>query len=506
MTEIWKCLPKELGLSKYKVSDQGRVISIVSGKIADLKPGADGYVHILLVNDNNERFNTVVHRLVAYAFLDNPENKPTVDHINRDRSDNRLSNLRWASASEQQENISTRVQPSKSIIQLTLDGSFIRHWDSVVEAAKHYDVSVSSIYHAILGDKPHCCGFAWKYNEIEIELDNEIWKYVPITNVSEEIYVSNYGRVRRDNKVYYGNKSQSGYMRIHVYDGERYHTIGVHRLVCFAFHGPPLGDRVHVNHIDGIKDNNMENNLEWVTPQENNIHAINTGLRSPGKKKRVQQYDLDGNLIATYNSVKEAAEKVGCNRVNISEVCLGKRKQCGGFIWKHESQQEDIVDEQWRICQMTEISNGNIEVSSMGRIKQDGVLLIQYKNENDLFFVSIKLKTKIYDILVHYLVAITYHNASINDNIAHIDGSLNNNSSDNISVERSDSYNGIIQIRKRGRKFKVVVQMDLNNNIIRTFDGTMEVERQLGFDHSSISKACLGKIDQYKGFRWKYED
>ena len=59
----------------------------------------------------------------------------------------------------------------------------------------------------------------------------------------------------------------------HGVDHKRY----VHRLVCEAFHGPALGR--HTNHKDGAKRNNRPENLEWVTPLENNQHAIRTGFK-----------------------------------------------------------------------------------------------------------------------------------------------------------------------------------------------------------------------------------
>lgn len=54
-----------------------------------------------MTHNNGSRYIRLVHRLVAEAFIPNLDNKPTVDHINRDKTDNRVSNLRWATHSEQ---------------------------------------------------------------------------------------------------------------------------------------------------------------------------------------------------------------------------------------------------------------------------------------------------------------------------------------------------------------------------------------------------------------------
>ena len=94
MDEFWKSIP---GYEAYDVSNRGNVRR--NGRV--LKPNnKDGYHHINLCN-NNIKKTLKMHRLVALAFIPNPDNKPTVDHINHVRSDNRVENLRWATHSEQ---------------------------------------------------------------------------------------------------------------------------------------------------------------------------------------------------------------------------------------------------------------------------------------------------------------------------------------------------------------------------------------------------------------------
>ena len=95
--EIWKDIK---GYPGYQISNLGRVWS--SKRNRYMKPVANngGYLQIKLIAVNGKRKNELVHRLVALHFIDNPDNKPEVNHINHIRDDNRVSNLEWVSKSE----------------------------------------------------------------------------------------------------------------------------------------------------------------------------------------------------------------------------------------------------------------------------------------------------------------------------------------------------------------------------------------------------------------------
>lgn len=104
----------------------------------------------------------------------------------------------------------------------------------------------------------------------------------------------------------------------------------IHRLMAELFLCNP-DNKKQVNHIDGNKHNNDLSNLEWVTHQENAIHAVTKGLTPTVK---VSQYSKDGSFIASYSSIIEAERVTGVHNPNITKVLKGKRKSAGGFIWK----------------------------------------------------------------------------------------------------------------------------------------------------------------------------
>lgn len=105
--EIWKEINS---YEEYQVSNLGRIKSLKYGKekILSLRVDTSGYLGLRLSKENKPtRYN--VHRLVALAFIENPNELPEVDHINRIKTDNRVENLRWASRSENALNTKDRL-------------------------------------------------------------------------------------------------------------------------------------------------------------------------------------------------------------------------------------------------------------------------------------------------------------------------------------------------------------------------------------------------------------
>lgn len=141
-----------------------------SGKFRKLRSNLDRHGYPYVSHRYKHRY---VHRLVAECFIPNPKNKPEVDHVNGNPIDCRVSNLRWATASENQNNpitlermsmaMTNHPSTSKKVYQYTIDGHFIKEWPSVKEIERSLGFSDSGVHSCCRGERPHSHGFQWSY-------------------------------------------------------------------------------------------------------------------------------------------------------------------------------------------------------------------------------------------------------------------------------------------------------------------------------------------------------
>lgn len=214
--EIWKPIK---GFPNYEVSSIGRVKGLNyanTGLPNILKPKKQPYPTVSLRLNNKNNYIRI-HRLVATAFLPNPENKPCVDHINGNPQDNKVSNLRWVTHKENMQNPTTRKRCSvsakekklsietknkirakttgennpfygkthsiesitkmkqsllteefyrkncKPIIQISINGLEKREWISIAAAAKELDCDKECISRVLRGNRLSYKGYIWRY-------------------------------------------------------------------------------------------------------------------------------------------------------------------------------------------------------------------------------------------------------------------------------------------------------------------------------------------------------
>ena len=137
--------------SKYEVSSLGQIRDRNSGYILSDKPTSSGYVRYTVLDDEGKRRSVSAHSIVARTFLGEPESDDlTPDHINRDSTDNRLVNLRWATKKQQIDNSdkSKRGPRGQSVIQYTMDMEEIKRWTNITTAAKELGIYKNGINNA----------------------------------------------------------------------------------------------------------------------------------------------------------------------------------------------------------------------------------------------------------------------------------------------------------------------------------------------------------------------
>lgn len=166
MTEIWMPVAGFDGL--YEVSNYGRVKSLkrntTRGGImkSHVNKGYE-YVHLC---KNGKHKNAKVHRLVAIAFIPNPEAKPEVNHKDENKLNNHATNLEWATPKENI-NHGTRAarfaeKIRKPIVQCDMDGRPIREWPSSVSVERELGYKSSNIRSVCCGNAKSAYGFKWK--------------------------------------------------------------------------------------------------------------------------------------------------------------------------------------------------------------------------------------------------------------------------------------------------------------------------------------------------------
>jgi NUMOD4 motif/HNH endonuclease len=283
--EVWKVIPS---FTNYEASSFGRIRNIKTHKIIKCYIN-DGYCNLKLYCEKKGR-PCKLHRIIAETFIPNPEGLTTVNHKNKNKTDNRVVNLEWMTALEQnqhktQNNFNPKAISTRKVWKCDKDThERIQVYPSVKSAAEALDYNkayniVHRIHDVIGGARKSCYGYFWEYDDYDV-IENEIWKEIPVDiAVKEGYWISSEGRVKDSKgKMYFGHKNEQGYIRVSIC--KRLHR--VHVLVGKVFLPNFLG-KPHINHKDGKRDNNRLYNLEWSTREENIQHAYDTGLINKNK-------------------------------------------------------------------------------------------------------------------------------------------------------------------------------------------------------------------------------
>jgi hypothetical protein len=270
--ELWKEIPIN---TNYEASTFGRIRNKEMKNILTPFKYKSGYLGIGLrgigiYNNALNRKTFKVHYLISLTYISNHENKKTVNHIDKNRENNKITNLEWNSSQEQ-------------------------------------------IIHQQTYNPPNYTNKSKKgINDLSVIDENEKWKLIKIHENFKDFdnyEISNYGRmkykIQSKYKITLGSKSCDGYRQIKLKAKNKIVSISIHRLVALLFISNPE-NKSYVNHIDGNRENNKITNLEWTTPSENSQHAHDTMLNK--SKKYIYKLDDNNNILNEYESLKVAYE------------------------------------------------------------------------------------------------------------------------------------------------------------------------------------------------------
>lgn len=186
MEEIWKDIEGFEGV--YQISSFGRLKSFKSlpeGRILSNKNSKGGYLSVILNPRQEGQKSEKIHRLVAKAFIPNPENKPQVNHKNMDKQDNRVENLEWATLNENMKHAAinnpdfmrpmiyrNQVQAPNRIVQKTLKGEVLNVYLNAKEASNTTGVCRRNILQVAKKTeyapgkyRKQAGGFVWEYKD-----------------------------------------------------------------------------------------------------------------------------------------------------------------------------------------------------------------------------------------------------------------------------------------------------------------------------------------------------
>ena len=271
--EEWMPFPIALFENKYELSNKGRVRNIKKGTIRIVTKKI-GYCKITMYHNKKEHTYSV-HRMVAKAFIKNPNPKKYtfVNHIDGLKQNNNYKNLEWSSPPDNaQHAVDTGLSKitKRRVGQYDLDGKLIKIYESQAAAAKSTGIDRRNINRACKGNNKFG-GYIWKNMDIDANeqiVDLSTYKQIKKfpnywVNDNGDVYSTKTKKFRRT-KI---KNTGTVYIQLTKPDpngGQTIIEIPVQNLVAKYFVKKSINKKFNfIKHKDGNKQNNCSNNLEW---------------------------------------------------------------------------------------------------------------------------------------------------------------------------------------------------------------------------------------------------
>ena len=313
---------------------------------------SSGYVEVTIDKKTHK-----LHRLIAEAFGLERErrNQITIDHIDGDKSNNKLDNLRWASRREQslymhKKNLQLRkVKATKPVFAWRAGSEECIYFWSISAAAKELEVQSNAICKSIRSGET-VGGFTFELERVEPaeSLPGEEWRSVKGT----ESAVSNMGRYRNSSgKVRWPVAKTSGYVEVSI----KNKMWAMHRLIAEVFElERTRPDQVTIDHIDGDRSNNKLENLRWASRREQNLfaHERNRQRRetvAAYHSKIISAYGVRSQIWAQFPSINAAARDLNVTTAHVYKA-IDTGRTVNGFIlqFKQVRPEVHLPNEIWR--------------------------------------------------------------------------------------------------------------------------------------------------------------
>lgn len=284
-----------------------------------------------------------IHRLVAKHFVINPdiENKIIVDHIDNNKFNNDYTNLQWLthaenSAKAAEFNKLKNVGNHREVLQFDNEMTFIKEYSSMTEAYRQTGISARMI-------KFSCDGI---YNTYDKNRTVYHWKYkydrekIPLPEGAVKIPGYDVYYAVRDGRIYstfisnylIPKLSEDGYQNVTLKYGNIKKTVQVHIIIAEIFLGAKPSPKMQVNHKDKNRANSHIDNLEYMTPKENNKHKFEKG--DDHIKRAVVKVDPNTlQIIKEYDSIMNASRDTGIHFSNIGNTTRKLNNSAGGYLW-----------------------------------------------------------------------------------------------------------------------------------------------------------------------------